>query len=166
MIFLLWLFADMAVAAPQDPPLELHALEGPFRSAEAYFGCKRFDCFDYNSASRVHRAHTLEDHVFRETSAGFFIDPKPVDLYQCSREVELPATHQWVVEFFSCDVDPPDGTFYFDLVGVIVCEGTRCSNYRRLDGFSLKGEEGGHAPVFRISEDELRIAGHRLRITR
>jgi hypothetical protein len=153
----------MTIAAPKDQPLVLHPLKGPFRSAEAYFGCKRFDCWDYNSAARVHRNRSGEDHVYRETNAGFFIDPKSVGMYECSQEVELPATHQWVVEFFSCDVDPPDGTFYEELRGVMICEGTRCSDLHALGGFSLKGAEWGHAPVFRVSPRELVIAGHHLK---
>jgi hypothetical protein len=157
MLFLLWLvFADVSVAPRADRiiKLQLHAMEGPFRSLEDY----RAKVW-YRESPTVHYADG--QHVDRQRSDGWYVDPNVIEFYWCTGNVELPP--QWVVQFFDCDVDPPDGTFYFQLRGVVICEQTSCSDFVPLEGYSAQGEEHASAPMRRISRRELVIAGHHLK---
>jgi len=151
--------------------LELHPLLGPFRSPEDFFGCKRFDCFETWDAT-VH-SHDAQ-FVSRDTPKGWFVDGAPIDQFLCGREVEASASgsgRRWsVVQFYGCDVDPPDGTFLDELAGVVVCDVTsapRCSRFTPLDGWDMHSSDDPDpkklAPV-KWSGSELVIARHHFRL--
>src|SRR5262245_30631575 len=156
--------------------LDAHQLLGPFKGPEEYFGCKRNDCFeDWSSTVHKYRSSTADgadgaQYVSTRTPNGWYVDSRPIDQYLCPKDVQFPASgsnpHSWAVQFFSCDVDSPDGVFAHELVGVVLCElastGPVCSEFTSLRGWNAHFEELARVkvPVSRVDHD-LVVAGHR-----
>ncbi|MDB4965774.1 MAG: hypothetical protein JWN44_1463 [Myxococcales bacterium] len=167
---------------PQPMSVELHALLGPFRSPEDYFGCQRFDCFSgwivtvrANKPSAAGRPYGGQ-YVSVQAPAGWFVDAKAIDTHLCAQDVDLPArksaAHLWTVQFYECDVDPPDGTFLGKLAGVVLCDlsSTKpyCSDFVPLGGWDAHFADVGYAkraPTKRIGDDIV-VVGQRFRLGR
>ena len=176
--------ADLS-ASPRKAPivtLDAHALLGPFQGPEEYFGCQRSECFDgWLVTVHAHRptsawGNSGAQYVSTKTPSGWYVDSRPNDPFLCGRDVDLPGSgsraHLWLVEFFHCDVDPPDGTFLGELAGIVLCDVTStkplCSEFAALRGWDAGNADIGHAklaPVIRVGDD-IQVAGHRFRLLR
>lgn len=119
-----------------------HALEGPIAAHGEYRTV---------GESTVTADGLAGQYVALETPRGWYIDRHVIPYQLCTvTDGEL---HR-AIQFYECDVDPPDGTFYGSLVGVVFCDLTPsvpiCSELVPVTGFDAGGAELGEGRFPRV----------------
>ena len=145
-----------ACGAPDDgvTTVASHRLAGPFEEVDHFDGTMVVG--------------EGAQFVAFETPSGWYVDASNPRSYGLCALDHDDGQELRAIQFYTCDVDPPDGTFFKDLVGVVFCDVSRhvCSELVGVSGFDAEWADpwdpklpgiDHHGDVFELELDHQRF---------